>query len=553
MAKALRSVVIITLLLGFTTPASASIQNHSDGKRFQPRALVPDFDANRFVKAAYQGLLGRNPESSGLNHWVSQIEAGASPGLVLHQIGNSVEQRRHVVTQAYIQILHRMPDEAGLQHWATQLIDQETAGDVHALFLASTEYFARSGGTNGDFIAALYRDVLRRTPDPQGWRYWVGRLDAGADRRLITASLLASPEAILQPELSITSSLPTARETTTRIRHINLTLDRDVLPDASTIFVSVAGQQLPGTTIAGVGAKDLVFTSDHLPSGLQLGEIVPVVVTVFAYDGFEVARVDYQFNYRAGMETGSLDQMLVAFYGYPGVPVLGVAGEGTPQEILPRLLAQARPYQSQGRPVVPAFELIATLVTASPGPDGLYRRRADHASIEPYLEAIRTVGGQVILDIQPGRADFLDEARSFESLLAEPDVGLAMDPEWVVGPDQTPAGRIGTVDASTINRVSAYLSDLVTSNGLPDKLLIVHRFRPDMVTNTDSIVSRPGVVILFQADGEGGPGAKIADYNGLLPPRFARGFKVFYDEDSPTMSPTEVLRLDPDPDYVSYQ
>jgi hypothetical protein len=234
--------------------------------------------------------------------------------------------------------------------------------------------------------------------------------------------------------------------------------------------------------------------------------------------------------------------------------VLGVAGEGTPSEALARLQSQAAPYAASGKIVVPVFELIATLVTASPGPEGLYRSRVTDADVLPYLDTIRTVGGRVILDIQPGRADVLDEARAYERLLLEPDVGLALDPEWVVGPTQTPAGRIGTLDAADINRVSAYLSDLVVANNLPPKILIVHRFTPQMVTNADAVVGRPGLRVIFHADGEGGPAAKIGDYDTLLPDRFERGIKIFYDEDVNRLSPSEVLsRLDPDPSFVSYQ
>ncbi len=509
--------------------------------------------AESVVTAAYEGLLGRQPDADGLAYWTNQIDSGGSAGVVVGQIGDSLEQRRHVVAGAYRDILGRSPDAAGLGYWANLLVEKETAGDLYTLFFSSPEYFARAGGTNQGFVTGLYRDVLNRSPEGNGLAYWVGQVSGGTSRQQVAAEFLRSLEGVLQPELSVVRAEPAALAIATHLHSIKVTLDRDVIASASAMLVSVNGLRVAGSVLGGATSADLVFEPVGLPTRLTAGQVVPVIVTVFAFDGTEVERVDYRFNYQAGFEGGSLDYMLVAFYGHPTTDVLGVAGEGTPEQILPRLLAQAEPYRAQGRPVIPAFELIATLVTASPGPDNHYRSRVDHDAVRPYIETIRTVGGQVILDIQPGRADFLDEARSYEALLLEPEVGLAMDPEWVVGPSQTPAGRVGTTDGAVVNEVSAYLSDLVAANDLPDKLLIVHRFRPDMVTNTDIIVSRPGVIILFQADGEGGPGAKIADYNTLLPPRFARGFKVFYDEDSPTMSPAAVLALNPDPDYVSYQ
>lgn len=334
-------------------------------------------------------------------------------------------------------------------------------------------------------------------------------------------------------------------------------LDRSVVAEASAIIVSAGGRRVPGSVKGDANDPNrLVFDAGAPP---QAPAGAPVVVTVFATSEvtpgqYRVDAVDYTFFYDGRFRSDPAGELIVAFYGHPGAPVLGVAGEGTPEQALTRLLAQSDPYRVTGRPVVPAFELIATLVTASPGADGLYRTRATETELRPYLETIRTVGGRLVLDIQPGRADVLDEARAFQALLLEPDVGLALDPEWVVGPTQTPRGRIGSLDAAAINRVSAYLSDLVAANDLPPKLLVIHRFREDMVTNVDQIVSRPGVRLLFQADGEGGPAAKILDYDTLLPDIFERGIKIFYDEDTPTMTPSEVLaRTDPDPHYISYQ
>ena len=36
----------------------------------------------------------------------------------------------------------------------------------------------------------------------------------------------------------------------------------------------------------------------------------------------------------------------------------------------------------------------------------------------------------VVLDLQPGRSNFLDQAKLYEPLLRLPHVGLALDPEW---------------------------------------------------------------------------------------------------------------------------
>lgn len=160
---------------------------------------------------------------------------------------------------------------------------------------------------------------------------------------------------------------------------------------------------------------------------------------------------------------------VVALYGHPGVDELGILGIGSPQRAARRLDDIAGDYGGPGlRPIMPAFELITPLVLGSPGEDGMYRKRLDDAAIARYHRAAREADALLILDIQPGRADFIDEARALERWLKEPDVSLALDPEWHMGPGEVPGKTIGSVDAATINEVSQYFfeedTDLMSPN-----------------------------------------------------------------------------------------
>ncbi len=518
-----------------------------------PLSASASADDEKLVSNAYLGLLGRNVDKTGMTYWTGRLASGDSIPEVLAAIGDSDEQRQLVVRQAYVEILGREPDSGGLAYWSAGLIDWATERQLHAELYASEEFYRGAGGTNEAFVVALYEGAFGRQPDAAGTDYWHARLTGGTSRFSLARAFLALPEAALQPDLAVVRANPAPDTFAASVGQIDIVLDRSIEPGNTAVIVSVAGQRLPGTVTSTPDNNGIRFVANGRPVGIKANQQAPVVVTVFANDGAEVTRTDFGFTYVPGSSGGTLNELIVAFYGHAKTPVLGVMGEGTPEQAAQRLLAQAEPYRVDGRPVVPAFELIATLATAAPGERNMYSARTNHELIRPYLDAIRAVDGQLILDIQPGRADFVDEARFYHELLLEPEVGLALDPEWAVGPGETPKGNVGTVDAAEINEVSAYLSDLVIDNGLPDKLLVIHRFRPDMVTNTDNILSRPGVIILFQADGEGSPPPKIADYNTLLPDRFARGMKVFYDEDSPQMSPADVLALDPAPDYVSYQ
>jgi hypothetical protein len=251
---------------------------------------------------------------------------------------------------------------------------------------------------------------------------------------------------------------------------------------------------------------------------------------------------------------------VVAFYGAPQHEELGVLGIGTPTQVASKLLSQVRPY-GKAQPVLPAFELIATIAHSAPGADGMYRERQTAAVIDRYLEAVRRFKGILILDIQPGRSDFMEEVRALEPYLSQPDVSLALDPEWSVPAGVEPGKEIGSTSADTVNEVSAYLSQLVQNQDLPQKLLIVHQFTEGMVVERRGIAARPGVAIVTNVDGFGTSDMKAGVYHQLTAPDVLpsgnagsyTGFKLFYREDTGLMDPAAVLALQPHPEVVVYE
>jgi hypothetical protein len=245
---------------------------------------------------------------------------------------------------------------------------------------------------------------------------------------------------------------------------------------------------------------------------------------------------------------------LVAFYGAPQSDELGALGIGTPAQAGRRLERQARAYARGGRPVLPVFELIAVVANGTPGSDGLYRTRQGAAVIRRYLAAARRARALLLLDIQPGRADFLAEMRALEPYLREPDVGLALDPEWHVGEGEVPGQVLGSVDAGVVNAVSARLAAIVRERRLPEKLLVVHQFTADMVRGKRTLARRPGVELVLDVDGFGTQAQKIAKYRELTRGEtLPHGLKLFYREDTNLMSPRDVLALRPQPQLVVYE
>jgi hypothetical protein len=251
------------------------------------------------------------------------------------------------------------------------------------------------------------------------------------------------------------------------------------------------------------------------------------------------------------------DHRLVGFSGAPSSPALGrLTGDLT--AAAEQLRQQAVPY-GVDRPVLPTFELIATVALAAPGPEGTYSTTADDTTVQQYLDAARAAGGILLLGIQPGTGEFLPAVQHYERWLSEPDVGLALDPEWAVDPGEVPGDVFGSTTGAELDAVSAYLDGLVAAHRLPQKVLLYHQLHADIVTGEEALVDRPGVAVVKSVDGIGAAADKIATYQRViatLPPFVHAGFKLFYDEDTrsgPLMDPAEVLALVPQPEYVLYE
>jgi hypothetical protein len=245
---------------------------------------------------------------------------------------------------------------------------------------------------------------------------------------------------------------------------------------------------------------------------------------------------------------------VVAFYGAPQSHALGALGIGSPDRAVRRLAKQARPYAKKTRPVLLALELLADVANRDPGTDGLYRTRQPASVIRRYLAAARRAKGLLVLDIQPGHADFLTETRHLDRWLREPDVGLALDPEWHT-PGAVPGTRIGSVQAADVNAVARHVAAIVRKYQLPEKLFVIHQFTPDMIAGKDRVEQPPGLAVTMNVDGFGDRPNKISKYHQFTHDgtRFHRGYKLFYEEDTNLMTPRSVLALQPRPDFVVYE
>ena len=122
-----------------------------------------------------------------------------------------------------------------------------------------------------------------------------------------------------------------------------------------------------------------------------------------------------------------------------------------------------------------------------------------------------------------------------------------------------PGRKIGTLDAKDINWAVDFLDEIARTKNLPPKILVVHRFTRNMVTNASKIRFTPNVQVVMDMDGWGPPWLKFDSYHDYVkaePVQFT-GFKLFFHNDTktgdPLLTPSEVLRLNPRPLYIQYQ
>lgn len=250
---------------------------------------------------------------------------------------------------------------------------------------------------------------------------------------------------------------------------------------------------------------------------------------------------------------------LFGYSGYPGAPGQGRLGTGSLDARLKEIEQRGQAWRG-GRTLLPVMELIAVTVHGSPGRDGMYRSRAPEAVIKRWHDAATRHKALLLLNIQPGRADFIDEVRHFEKWLKYPNVGVALDPEWAVGKGQVPGRVFGSTTGKELNDVAHYLSELTAAHDLPQKVMLFHQLHVTIVKKPKDLRQHPGVVAINSVDGIGPPGAKIATFQRVMktrPSYVHAGFKLFYQEDVATgkrlMTAKEVLRLRPQPEYILFE
>lgn len=255
------------------------------------------------------------------------------------------------------------------------------------------------------------------------------------------------------------------------------------------------------------------------------------------------------------------DHRIVAYYGNFYSKRMGILGEFEPEEVLRRLHQEVEKWEKADThtPVIPGIEYISVVAQKEPGSDGKHRYRMPDNQIRKAIDMANQVKGIAILDVQVGFSNVESEIPRLAPYLVEPNVMLALDPEFDMFDDRPPGTVIGSMDAKEINYVINYLAQIVRNNHLPPKILIVHRFTQRMVTNAHDIKPVPEVQVVMDMDGWGGQELKMSSYKHYIAPEPVQftGFKLFYKNDTKAggdlYTPQQILKFNPIPMFILYQ
>jgi len=129
------------------------------------------------------------------------------------------------VTRFYTTALERQPDTAGLNSWVSQLSAGKTTGAQFASSMIFSAEFIAKNKSNEEFVGVLFRSCYNREPDAAGLANWVNLLNTGQTKQFVLAGFTNSTEfknicsaaGIKAGQLDPGAGLPAVRLSKTRL------------------------------------------------------------------------------------------------------------------------------------------------------------------------------------------------------------------------------------------------------------------------------------------------------------------------------------------------
>ena len=197
----------------------AGISDTHSGVEAVNTAYESENSTRGFVYRMYKTVLGREPEESGFNTWVSLLESGKMSAAELvssffesNEYTAKAKSNEEILNDCYQAMMNRGPDAGGKAYWMDHLNVGMSPSAVCAGFVSSVEFkalAAKYGIRPGtitlknardknyawtSFVYRLYKDCLERQPETTGIEYWCRELLKGKGGAEVAAGFVFSNE-----------------------------------------------------------------------------------------------------------------------------------------------------------------------------------------------------------------------------------------------------------------------------------------------------------------------------------------------------------------------
>ena len=252
------------------------------------------------------------------------------------------------------------------------------------------------------------------------------------------------------------------------------------------------------------------------------------------------------------------NKRVVAYYGYPEEPLLGILGELNQKELTQRINNDVNNLQihSPDKDVLGALHIIVAIAQNKSTDDGTYLERIPNELLEEYINFAEKNNLLVFLDIQIGWANIIDEIKIIEKYLKRNYIHLALDPEYATKNQKIIPGKaIGSVSGKEINAVQEYLEQILDPDTDYNKMLMIHRFNEFMIKDETDIIDYPNIEISIDMDGFGNKEAKKMNYEIFSLKSYSEvpAIKLFYNWDTPIFANEELMGFADPPNIIIYQ
>jgi len=126
----------------------------------------------------------------------SPIATPSTDGSSCEHPPNGLSQESlNAIKRLYRAYFWRDADSGGLEFWRNQAAAGQSIWSISEYFESAPEFVDRYGDlTNSEFIDLVYRNVMQRSADASGERYWLDRIRNGTTRGELMVYFSDSPE-----------------------------------------------------------------------------------------------------------------------------------------------------------------------------------------------------------------------------------------------------------------------------------------------------------------------------------------------------------------------